>query len=94
MMHIGRRLAIASLAALAAALVAAAALAVVYSRSPAIRFEMDRDQVQALSGFYPSERDRDADLRLDRRVCGNPAAGPGSPRAVDLHGQHPRLEAG
>jgi hypothetical protein len=71
----------ACLATLAAALVAAAALAVLYGRSPAIRLEMDRDQLLGTSGFFPGERDRhltfawvgaSAELRvpgLDRRVA-------------------------
>jgi hypothetical protein len=56
---IGQRLSIAGVAALAAAIVAVAALAAVYGRSPAIRLEMDREKVPGVSGFFPSERDRD-----------------------------------
>jgi hypothetical protein len=79
-MNIGRRLITACLTALTGGAVAAVALVMLYGRSPAIHFEMDRDQAVGASGFYPSERDGgltfawvggSAELRLpglDRRV--------------------------
>jgi hypothetical protein len=90
---IGRRLSGASLAAVAAALVSAAALTGLYGRTPAVRFEMDRDQRLALSGFYPSERDHELTFAWTRgsaeiRVPGLDRSGPWS-CTVSVRGWRP-----